>query len=55
MTEEEREQAAKRARLRAAMDGVVLAPETTSDDVAESEDPKQRDREFEANRPPHHG
>jgi hypothetical protein len=45
---------AKRQRLRAALDGVDLAPEATSDDAPESDD-GSRDREFEANRPPHHG
>lgn len=57
-TAEELAEAALKAerarRLRAALDGVELAPEVTADDVAEADEPA-RDREFEANRPPHHG
>ena len=48
------ERAERAKRLRAALDGLELAPEVTSDDRPET-DEKARDREFEANRPPHHG
>ncbi len=47
-----------RRRLRAALDGVELLPEMTSDDLlirASSQDQDQRDAEFVQNKPPHHG
>ena len=48
----------RKRRLRAALDGVALNPEQTNDDVAPMPDAiaeeESRDREFDANRPPHH-
>lgn len=52
--EQERKARERAARLRAALDGVVLAPETTSDDAPEPET-AARDAEMAANKPPHHG
>ena len=44
--------------LGAALDGVALNPEQTNDDAAPMPDAiaeeESRDREFDANRPPHH-
>jgi len=44
-------------RLRAALDGVVLTPETTRDDAPDkpAEQDKSRSAEMIANKPPHHG
>ena len=56
MEEISHEQAARRKRLRAELDGVRLAPEITQDEFPDPQDvaTKTRDTEFEANRPPHH-
>ncbi len=56
MAEFSEEQAARRKRLRAALDGVRLTPEITRDELPDPQDSasKTRDSEFEANRPPHH-
>lgn len=52
-------QAERARRLRAALDGVDLAPEVTADDATEAAaaaaESRSRDEEFKANRPPHHG
>ena len=48
----------RKKRLRAALDGVQLNPEQTKDDTTpaaeNANEAAQRDREFDANRPPHH-
>lgn len=57
MNEEERLRLAK-ARLRAELDGVDLAPEETADDIAirESSAAQQsRDEQIAGDVPPHHG
>ena len=56
MSELSDDQAARRKRLRAALDGVALTPEVTRDELPEPPDTtaQTRDKEFEANRPPHH-
>lgn len=56
MKDDEREREARR-RLRAALDGVDLAPEETSDDRAIRESVQQSDRDDQLQRdvPPHHG
>lgn len=51
---EDREAAAKR-RLRAALDGVELLPETTSDDRPDPKRDDAHDAELKRNVPPHHG
>lgn len=54
--QDERTAEAKR-RLRAALDGIDLLPEETSDDRAlrgSAQAERQRDAEMEANKPPHH-
>ena len=59
---DEARKAEARRRLRAALDGIELLPEETSDDrrirVSEAQrraEESERDAEFERNRPPHHG
>lgn len=47
---------AKKAQLRAALAGMPIAPEVTSDEVdLEAPRDSSRDAEFRANKPPHHG
>lgn len=53
-SDEERAAAAKR-RLRAALDGVELLPDETSDDRPEPTANDGRDAELKRNVPPHHG
>lgn len=59
--EEAARKAEARRRLRAALDGVELLPEMTSDDLliraSSQSDGEQdaRDAEFVQNKPPHHG
>lgn len=61
MTPEEQRKAEARRRLRAALDGVELLPEETTDErllkaVAQTaREEADRDAEFERNKPPHHG
>lgn len=61
MTPDEQRKAEARRRLRAALDGVELLPEETTDErlirasaQAEREE-ADRDAEFQRNKPPHHG
>lgn len=46
----------RRRQLRAALDGLKLTPESTTDDEADPREEKRqnRDDEFARNRPPHH-
>ena len=53
-SDKEREEQAKR-RLRAALDGVELLPEITSDDRPEPKRDDSHDAELKRNVPPHHG
>lgn len=47
--------AQRRAKLKAALKGEALAPEITSDEVdTEAPSKSEREREYEANRPPHY-
>ena len=48
------EVAARKAKLRAALDGVELLPDITQDEKAVPET-DNRDKEFIENKPPHHG
>ena len=58
MTEDEVRKAEAKRRLRAALDGVELLPEETSDDRIirrSTQAERDRDAEMQANKPPHHG
>lgn len=61
MTPDELRKAEARRRLRAALDGVELLPEETTDErlIRASADMQReesdRDAEFQRNKPPHHG
>jgi len=56
-SDEAARKAEARRRLRAALDGVELLPETTSDDRVQrpAKEERRRDAEMRRNKPPHHG
>ena len=61
LTPEEQRKAEARRRLRAALDGVELLPEETTDErllkaaAQAAREDADRDAEFQRNKPPHHG
>ena len=61
MTPDEQRKAEARRRLRAALDGVELLPEETTDErlirasAQAAREEADRDAEFQRNKPPHHG
>jgi hypothetical protein len=52
---DEAEKQRKFERLRAALDGIQLEPEQTSDDIKDQSEDTGRDKEILRDVPPHHG